>query len=104
MRHLIALLLVCALARPVTAWACGGFFCDRGGQPVNQVGEEILFAAEGNAIEVHVRIRYQGSDAAFAWILPVRKVPTLSVGVDAMFVALEQATTPQFRVSVQNLG
>jgi hypothetical protein len=102
MTRILLLVSVLALGRP--AWACGGFFCDRGGQPVAQAGEEILFAVDGSSIEVHVRIRYQGSDAGFAWILPVRKLPTLSVGTDATFVALERATTPTFRVAYQSLG
>jgi hypothetical protein len=107
MKRLLPLLLLCAHSRP--AAACGGFFCDRPSTPtqmpaVIQAGEEVLFAQDGTSIEVQVRIKYMGSDAAFAWILPTRKVPTLSVGIDATFVALEKTTTPAFRESRQQLG
>src|SRR5262249_6513988 len=108
MKRLLVLAIVCSLPRPASA--CGGFFCDQGQPgnpqpvPVNQAAEEILFATDGNSVEVHVRIAYQGDGTAFAWILPVRQVPTLSVGVDATFLALDQMTTPQFRVQTQQLG
>ena len=71
---------------------------------VIQAGEEVLFAQDGTSIEVQVRIKYMGSDAAFAWILPTRKLPTLSVGIDSTFVALEKTTTPAFSVNRQQLG
>ena len=107
MKRLLPLLLLCSHAR--SAAACGGFFCDRPQTPtqmpaVIQAGEEVLFAQDGASIEVQVRIKYMGSDAAFAWILPTRQVPTLSVGIDATFVALEQNTTPRFGVSATQLG
>jgi hypothetical protein len=105
MKLLTALIGLAPLfAAPARARACGGFFCDRSGQPVVQSGEEILFVADGTHLEVQVRLRYQGSDAGFAWVLPVRKLPTLSLGVDATFLALEQLTVPSFQVRVEQLG
>src|SRR5262249_12346131 len=81
------------------AEACGGFFCDGPGNPVDQSGEKILFAVDEIGIEVHVQINYQGSDAQFARVVPTRQVPTLKVGIDQMFTVLTAQTAPQFSVN-----
>src|SRR5262249_47649462 len=92
-------LLALALMAPLFDWnraeACGGFFCSV--TPIDQSGEKILFALDQNGIEVHVQIAYTGNDADFAWVVPTRKPPTLGVGVDALFTALGQATSPRFQ-------
>ncbi|HZS39172.1 MAG TPA: DUF2330 domain-containing protein [Polyangia bacterium] len=97
MKRLIPVLAFCAsLFAARVASACGGFFCSRA--PIDQSGEKILFAVDSSGIEVHVQISYTGSDADFAWVVPTRQVPTLSVGSDAVFSALAQRTAPQFNL------
>jgi hypothetical protein len=81
------------------ALACGGFFCDSGGTPVDQSGEKILFVVDQSGVEVHVQISYTGTDAQFAWVVPTRQVPTLGVGIDQMFSVVTQQTAPQFSVN-----
>ena len=44
-RALIAAGLSVGLLVPQAALACGGFFC--GGTPIDQTGEDVLFAVDG---------------------------------------------------------
>lgn len=83
------------VAAPAPAAACGGFFCQR--TPMNQAGENILFASEADgSMTAYVQIFYSGEADQFAWILPLPSVPDLDVGVDALFEQLGSATSPQF--------
>jgi len=95
------LIIGCAFALPLgtlrSASACGGFFCST--SPVDQSGENILFAVDELGVEVHVQINYTGDDAEFAWVVPTRQVPTLSVGIDQLFAALSQSTAPRFSLN-----
>ena len=79
-------------ARP--AGACGGFFCTT--FPMNQVGERILFVADGETVTTHVQIQYSGSAEDFAWILPVPDLPELDVSHNELFRQLQFATQPSF--------
>lgn len=84
----LPLLLALGLA-PQSALACGGFFCDQN-RPVDQAGEDILFAVDSDAgeVEMHVKIQYEGPAEEFAWILPAPADPELAVGADAAFDTL----------------
>ncbi len=83
---------------PSPAEACGGFFCSR--SPVDQSGEAIVYAKEPDGtLTMSVRIQYEGDDDAFAWILPAPVPPTISVGTEAIFTALDQRTRQQFDIS-----
>jgi MYXO-CTERM domain-containing protein len=86
------------------AWACGGFFC--GNVPVDQKGEDILFAVDPvqNETTVHVQITYQGSADDFAWILPVPDVPELELSTDGLFRELGWRTQPRFTLSYEEVG
>ena len=78
------------LLAPTPAQACGGTFCDGGPNPmpVDQTGEDILFVIDGDEIEAHVRIQYEGEASRFAWVVPVQSVPSISVGSELLFQAL----------------
>lgn len=90
------------LATP-RAEACGGFFCSN--QPMDQAGENILFAIEGDGtMTTVVQILYSGEADRFAWILPIPSVPTLSVGTDALFDQLAATTQPRFQLSYEQTG
>ena len=77
-----------------SADACGGFFCTT--FPMNQVGERILFVADGETVTTHVQIQYSGSAEDFAWILPVPVLPELAVSHNELFRQLQFATQPSF--------
>ena len=80
---------------PLTAHACGGFFCNR--QAIDQSGENILFAYnDDGTVTTVVQILYQGPSEQFAWILPIPAEPTVSVGTDEIFRQLAASTTPRF--------
>jgi hypothetical protein len=86
--------LTTILAPAATALACGGFFCTTA--TINQQVERIIFAHSGRAITAYVQINYTGSDADFAWVVPVPSVPQVDVaGVD-MFTELDTLTSPVF--------
>src|SRR5476649_2945720 len=84
------------LAVPAPALACGGLFCAR--IPVDQTGEKILFATDGHTVTAHVQISYTGDARKFSWIVPVPTAPKLTVGSDALFTQLREATRPQFEL------
>lgn len=86
------------------AHACGGFFC--GNTPVDQQGEDILFAVDPERDEttVHVQISYTGPAEEFAWILPVATEPQLALSSDALFRELGWRTQPQFGLAYEEVG
>ena len=85
------------------AYACGGFFCNVA-NPVDQAGEEILFAVDGTDVTAHIRIMYQGDAADFSWVLPVPSLPTFGVGSDTVFDALKRQTDPRFEIAWDTSG
>lgn len=88
---------------PQTAEACGGLFCDGGPQPmpVDQSGENILFVREGEYIEAHIQVQYEGDAQNFGWVIPLQGVPEFSVGSEPFFQALLMGTVPTYSVQVQ---
>jgi hypothetical protein len=89
-----------AVALPASA--CGGLFCSR--VPVEQTGEKIFFATDGQEITAHVQIAYQGDAKNFSWIVPVPSAPKLDVGSERFFTQLRTATRPQFELVVRDEG
>ncbi|MEM7153813.1 MAG: DUF2330 domain-containing protein [Myxococcota bacterium] len=92
-------LAAAAYGLPSTADACGGTFCDGGNpnMPVDQTGEVILFASDGDFIEAHVQIDYDGGDAEqFAWLVPVPEVPEIEVGSWRLVQAALDGTVPVY--------
>jgi MYXO-CTERM domain-containing protein len=103
MKRVITTLGMCLLGLSVAsvsrvAHACGGTFCDSGPSalPVNQTGENVLFVLDGNTVEAHIQIQYMGGATRFAWIVPMPKVPDVSVGSQLLFNALLQGTVPSY--------
>jgi len=93
--------LCCSLAWlsvPADASACGGMFCDAGPQsmPVDQSGENILFILDGQEVEVHIQIQYQGDPEQFAWVIPLTAVPEFSIGSELLFQNLLTGTVPTY--------
>ncbi|MCA9710813.1 MAG: DUF2330 domain-containing protein, partial [Myxococcales bacterium] len=88
---------------PSTAEACGGMFCDAGptAMPVDQTGENILFAMGETTIEAHIQIQYDPESEAqqFAWVVPVTQVPSFQVGSDQLFVNVLSGTVPAYGFS-----
>jgi hypothetical protein len=92
------------LAAPRDARACGGFFCDNPapGQPpmpVDQTGETIVFAFDGDQVEAHISIQYTGDPERFAWLIPLQAVPEITVGSAQLFLNLLNGTVPTVTVT-----
>jgi Uncharacterized protein conserved in bacteria (DUF2330) len=95
------------------ARACGGFFCDRPNVPtdlpVAQTGENVLFAMDESSpglyrLEAHIQIFYTGPASRFSWVVPVDALPTLDIGSNAVFNALDLATRPKLMVTRKREG
>lgn len=86
-----------ALALPQPAEACGGFFCNR--VPVDQTGEHILFAQDGDYMEAHVLVQYAGPAESFAWIVPVTARPEVGVSSATIFSRLSQVTGARYYIN-----
>ncbi|MEZ4465820.1 MAG: DUF2330 domain-containing protein, partial [bacterium] len=87
---------------PAAALACGGLFCNTT-QPVNQSAERILFARDGQTMNMHVRISYQGPPTEFGWLLPVPPDVQTELSSEQLFAALDQQAGPIFNL-VRQLG
>lgn len=87
--------------QPRPAQACGGLFCDGGPMPmpVDQSGENILFVWQGDTIEAHIQIQYDGEAAKFGWVIPLQSVPSFEVGSQPLFDALLAASVPTYGYS-----
>jgi len=79
--------------------ACGGFFCDQ--VPVDQSGENVLFASENGVVTAHVQIQYVGPAEDFAWVVPLPALPTVTLGVQEVFTQLLNRTQPRFVTNFQ---
>ncbi|MCA9710049.1 MAG: DUF2330 domain-containing protein [Myxococcales bacterium] len=88
---------------PQVAEACGGLFCDGGPAPmvVDQSGENILFVRDGDFIEAHIQIQYEGEAQKFGWVIPLQGVPEFSVGSEPLFQALLAGSVPTYFAQVQ---
>lgn len=91
------------LAVPQTAEACGGTFCDAGPvpMPVDQSGENIVFVRDGDYIEAHIQIQYEGEAEQFGWVIPLQSLPEFSVGSEPFVQALLAGTVPTYLVNTQ---
>ena len=103
MTRILTLFTASALAAQ-SAWACGGFFCNNQGVPIEQNAERILFAVDEDAgtVETHVQIFYEGPADEFAWIVPVPANPEVSVTTDRLFAQLSSMLAPRFILNVVN--
>jgi MYXO-CTERM domain-containing protein len=103
-RLLLASLLLASVSfAPRVVEACGGTFCDSGPNqmPVDQRGENILFVMDGQNVEAHIQIQYQGDAKRFAWVLPLQAVPELGIGSQILFDRLLAASVPTYGYNSQ---
>src|SRR5580693_7917352 len=75
------------------ARACGGCF-----HPPTESGTVItdhrmIFAVSPAQTTLYDEIQYQGSPSSFAWVLPIHGTVTVALSSDALFQAIDQATT-----------
>jgi len=103
----VGALALVALLTPKSAHACGGFFCSAT-NPVNQAAERIIFAKNADAtVTAIIEIQYQGPSTSFSWLLPISGVPMgkdIGVASNIAFQRLQQATNPQYNLTVRVEG
>jgi MYXO-CTERM domain-containing protein len=103
----VGALALAALLAPKPAQACGGFFCSAT-NPVNQAAERIIFAKNNDAtVTAIIEIQYQGPSTSFSWLLPISSVPMgdqIAVASNVAFQRLQQATNPQYNLTVRVEG
>ncbi|MCK6530202.1 DUF2330 domain-containing protein [Myxococcota bacterium] len=86
--------LAAALAVPVPASACGGFFCEQ--VAVDQSAERILFEVHGDGtVTAVIEISYSGEPSGFSWVVPVSDTPTLDVVPGTALRVVDLATAPR---------
>lgn len=100
----LALVVVTAALHVDPARACGGLFCDTV-QPVNQVGEQIVFVDHGDGrVTAVVQISYTGPSETFAWVLPVVGVPEIGVSSNLAFTRLRSVSDPLYSMTTEIEG
>ena len=90
--------LLSLVARAPVAEACGGFFCQN--VPVDQTGEQILFAVEDGQVEAQVRVDYQGAAEDFSWVVPVPSLPEVGVSSNRIFSILQAQAGIRFELTM----
>ena len=87
------------LASP-SAEACGACFHEPAaptGESTVVVGHRMLFSVSPEQTTLWDQVRYSGSPASFAWILPVRAPVEVDLSSDALFELIEEGTRVQVR-------
>jgi MYXO-CTERM domain-containing protein len=97
MRNAKAWLLTVALATVAAAQArdasaCGGCFIAQSESTV-VTGHKMILSVSQQQTTLYDQIVYSGDPSSFAWILPVKGVADVGLSSDALFQALDQATT-----------
>ena len=106
MKLLVSFLASVALAAalPHSARPCGMFVPATVASNPAIAAQRALVIVRANTIELHLQPHAAGDGAAFAWIIPVPAVPTVSLGDAAVFSALDQLTTPHVTLTQKDSG
>jgi hypothetical protein len=102
------------------AHAGGGFFSEPR-TPVLQAAETIIFGVQqiehnnsnnnggssgnnnsiaGINVTMQIRILYEGPPSEFSWVIPLPAKPTVGIGSEILFHALEEAAAPVFNLRI----
>ncbi|OIV39263.1 hypothetical protein BIV57_01430 [Mangrovactinospora gilvigrisea] len=93
---LTAALVTGGLANP--AWACGcGALVPGPGRVISVAQETSAVAWNGRREEIVMELNVNGTAPDAGWIMPTPSTATVSLGDDALFGALQQASEPQYR-------
>jgi hypothetical protein len=67
--------------------------------PVDQTGENVIFVMKPGVVQAHIQIQYTGDPESFAWVIPVQKIPTVTVGSQIFFTNMLNGTVPTFQMT-----
>lgn len=84
------------------AEACGGFFCQN--VPVDQTGEQILFAVENGRVEAQIQVDYVGAAEEFSWVVPVPSLPEVGVSSNRVFGVMKERAGIRFELTMTSEG
>ena len=84
------------------AAACGGFFCQN--VPVDQTGEQILFAVENGRVEAQIQVDYVGAAEDFSWVVPVPSLPEVGVSSNRVFGVMKERAGIRFELTMTYEG
>ena len=104
---LVAALVALASAAAFSgdAHACGGCFpSSQESQSTVVTGHRMAFAISTTQTVLWDQIKYQGSPAGFAWVLPIHGPAVLELATDAFFETLDAATSAQVLSPSYNCG
>jgi hypothetical protein len=76
------------------AKACGGCFVPTENNTV-VTDHRMVLAVSAQQTTLYDQIRYQGSPASFAWVLPIKGTVDVGISSDAVFAALDNQTNVQ---------
>jgi hypothetical protein len=57
---------------------------------------QMIFVTSPQQTTLYDMIKYTGSPASFAWVLPIHGIATVGLSSDTVFAALDQLTSPTF--------
>ena len=97
-----AVSLAALLSAAPRAEACGGFFCQN--VPVDQTGEQILFAVEDGRVEAQIQVDYVGAAEDFSWVVPVPSLPEVGVSSDRVFGVMKERAGIRFELTMTYEG
>lgn len=93
-----AVSLAALLSAAPRAEACGGFFCQN--IPVDQTGEQILFAVEDGRVEAQIQVDYAGAAEDFSWVVPVPSLPEVGVSSNRVFGVMKERAGIRFELTM----
>lgn len=93
-----AVSLAAILSAAPRAEACGGFFCQN--IPVDQTGEQILFAVEDGRVEAQIQVDYVGAAEDFSWVVPVPSLPEVGVSSNRVFGVMKERSGIRFELTM----
>lgn len=101
---MIRFIAVCTAALVVAdapAFACGAFFRSETSQNLAIGAQRALMVVAEDTIALHLQLTADSDGAQFSWIVPVPEgggPPTVELGDQALFQALDQLTTPRVTI------
>jgi len=94
----VAALMTLALGLVSEARPCGALFRSETDQNLALDAQRALLVVRTSTIELHLQLHAATGGADFAWIVPVPGTPTLALGDNGVFQALDQLTTPSIEI------
>lgn len=100
----VAGLLSITIGHATSARPCGALFRSEVDQNLAIDAQRALVILRASTVEMHLQLHAATGGADFAWIIPVPGVPSLALGDQAIFDALDRMTTPEVEIVAESGG